>query len=329
MNSWIPGIDKLVELTASGIGAIAGTFLATWKARKEGQARIVAAEADAKISQIRTDAHAKARELLVSEDSIAGGEIDIADLVSERITYQERKRQTNIRGVVAKAAAVLEHKEVSATKTDHDWAARFFNEVQDVSSEEMQKLWAKVLAGEVERSGSTSIRTLGILRDLDQSTAELFAKFCSACIFLQPGQDQQMIDARVVSLGKNAAANSLQEFGFGFANLNRLNEHGLIISDYNSWRDLSICIAFQGAQGMKHVDLPFRYQGALWALEPHAPRKPDTEFKVHGVALSHAGQELSRIVDQVPVPNYTKRLGAYFQQKKLKMQALESAAVRT
>ena len=112
MNSWIPGIDKLVELTASGIGAIAGTFLATWKAPKEGEARIVAAEADAKILEIRTEAHTKARELLVSDDSIAGGEIDIADLVSERITYQERKRQTNIRGVVAKAAAELEHKEV-------------------------------------------------------------------------------------------------------------------------------------------------------------------------------------------------------------------------
>ena len=167
MNSWIPGIDKLVELTASGIGAIAGTFLATWKAPKEGEARIVAAEADTKILEIRTEAHTKARELLVSDDSIAGGEIDIADLVSERITYQERKRQTNIRGVVAKAAAELEHKEVPATKTDHDWVARFFNEVQDVSSEEMQKLWAKVLAGEVERSGSTSIRTLGVCRIRD------------------------------------------------------------------------------------------------------------------------------------------------------------------
>ena len=323
MKSAIPGIDKLVELTASGIGAIAGTFLATWKARKEGEARIIAAEADAKILEIRTEAHAKARELLISDATVAGGDIDIAELVSERITYQERKRQTNIRDVVAKAATELEDKVVPATATDHDWAARFFNEVQDVSSEEMQELWAKVLAGEVERPGSTSIRTLGILRDLDQSTAELFATFCSACIFLQPGQDQEMLDARVLSLGKDAASNSLQEFGFAFANLNRLNEHGLIISDYNSWRDLSICIVYQVAHGMKQVALPFRHQGTLWALEPHAPRKPGTEFRVHGVALSHAGQELSRIVDQVPIPNYTKRLYAFFQQQKLKMQALE------
>ena len=111
-NSGIPGINKLLELTASGIGANAGIFLATWKARKEGEARTIGAEADAKILQIRTEAHAKARELWVSGDSTAGGEIDLADLVSERITYQERKRQTNIRCVVAKAAAELEHKEV-------------------------------------------------------------------------------------------------------------------------------------------------------------------------------------------------------------------------
>ena len=150
---------------------------------------------------LRAEAHAKARELLLVDNSVVGGEIDLADRVNERIAYQEQKRLTNIRRVVGKAAVELEHTEVPATEPDHDWAARFFNEVQDVSSEEMQALWAKVLAGEVERPRSTSIRTLGVLKDLDRPTAELFTKFCSVCIFVVPEAGRDMIDARVVSLG--------------------------------------------------------------------------------------------------------------------------------
>ena len=67
------------------------------------------------------------------------------------------------------------------------------NDIQDVSSEKFQLLWAKVLAGEVERPGSTSIRTLSILKNIDQATADLFRKFYSACVVLKD-------DARVPSL---------------------------------------------------------------------------------------------------------------------------------
>ena len=36
----IPAIDKLLDYTASGVGAIAGPILANWKAAREGRARI-------------------------------------------------------------------------------------------------------------------------------------------------------------------------------------------------------------------------------------------------------------------------------------------------
>ena len=97
--------------------------------------------------------------------------------------------------------------------------ARFFREVQDVSSEEMQALWARVL------------RTLDILKDLDERTARLFSRLCSAAIYLK-GIDGKIIDARVPSLGGNAAQNSIMQYGLDFGQLNRLNEHGLIIADF-------------------------------------------------------------------------------------------------
>ena len=48
------------------------------------------------------------------------------------------KRLANLEAVVGRAAVNLGDKEVPETEPDHDWAARFFAEVQDVSSEEMQ-----------------------------------------------------------------------------------------------------------------------------------------------------------------------------------------------
>ena len=49
---------------------------------------------------------------------------------------------------------------------------------------------------------------------------------------------EHILDARVPSLGRSAGENSLQQFGLSFRELNILNEHGLIIGEYNSWYDM-------------------------------------------------------------------------------------------
>ena len=324
----IPGVDKLVEVAASGVGSIAGTFLAPWRARREGRARIIAAEAEAKVLDIRARAHAEARELLRVEDPLEGGELEISDRITERIQYQEQKRLANMQAVLGRAAVDLEDKDVPETVPDHDWAARFFTEVQDVSSEEMQVLWAKVLAGEVERPGSTAARTLGLLKDLDRTTAGLFAKFCSACVYIVLEAGHGMLDARLPSLGGSAADNSLVDFGFNFSTLNRLNEHGLIISDYDSWSDFRFSVVRRSDEPPRPL-LPFHHQGRQWVLVADATRHPGADFRIKGPALTFAGQELSRVVEQEPIPNYTERLEAFFLGQKFRMVRLDDLATRT
>lgn len=321
----VPGFDKLVEVTASGIGAVTGPMLAPWRARREGQARIIAAEADARVLEIQVEAHRKAREGLLADGSTASGEISLSDRVHERITYQERKRLTNIQSVAIKAALQLEDRDVPDKEPDHDWTARFFNDVQDVSSEEMQQLWAKVLAGEVERPGSTSIRALGRLRELDRDTARLFARFCSACLFVSadPSSDRDMLDARVVSLGGKAASNSLQPFGFGFAELNRLHEHGLIISDYDSWRSIDVNNPLQGTG---HVAFKVRFQGQQWLVEIPGNPGSKVEFRIEGPALSLAGGELAGVLECEPMLEYAERLQAFLQKKNIRMWPLLPAS---
>ncbi len=190
----ISAIDKLLDYGASGFGAVAGPILAPWRASREGKARLnsarfdaevhqLQAESDARSLQIIADAQAKARQSLDTTAESSNGMVEItrADII-QRIEFQERKRLTNIKSVMDYAADQLEEKEVPDHEPDPDWTARFFNDAQDVSTEDMQKIWAKILAGEVESPGRTSLRTLDTLRNMTKRDAEMFRDMCDFVI---------------------------------------------------------------------------------------------------------------------------------------------------
>ena len=279
MAPLVPALGKLADYAASGIGSVAGTVLASWRARHQAEARrIVAhgeadslgilAEGQSNAMRIMAEAQAEARQILVSPESTVEGEIQFSETVNQRIRFQEEKQQRNIEAVVTKAALQLGNEEVQVQdhEPDHDWTSRFFNDIQDVSNEEAQLLYAKILAGEVERPGQTSIMTLSILRDLDQSTASLFKTFCSAAIYLTPSENR-ILDVRVSSLGGEAGSNSLRQYGLPFDQLNILNEHRLIIADYNSWYDYKLSIGIQTTGPESNLlRVPFVFQGRSWVL---------------------------------------------------------------
>lgn len=306
VNIRVPAIEKLMDHTASGIGSVAGPMLVTWRARREAEALRLSAQGEADSMRIIAEAQADARSLLVAPDSTVSGELSLTQTINQRIQYQEEKRQRNIAAVVSLAADELGHKEVPNSETNHDWTARFFSDAQDVSSEEMQTLWAKVLAGEVERPGNTSIRTLNILRNLDQNTARLFRKFCSACVSLHYPSGQ-VGDARVCNLGGNAGQNALQKYGFNFNALNTLSEYGLIISSYST--------------NLPYGKHPFRYQGEHWVFASKAEEGTDTveAFRLSGVPLTQSGRELLNVVDLEPMEEYTQDLMKFIESRNLKM----------
>ena len=245
--------------------------------------------------------------------------------MTRRIQFQEEKRQRNIGTVVGKAALELGDKDVVSSELDHDWTARFFSDVQDVSSDEMQSIWGKVLAGEVERPGSTSILTLNVLRNLNQATAGIFRKLCSVCVSIR-SDGNQFIDVRVSSLGGNAGQNALQAYGLSFDALNMLNEHGLIISDYNSWFDYNVCIRLYRSEPKQNMwCIPFGFQHQYWVLLPTTKRAVDKEFRLSGVALTRSGRELSRIVNLEPMNKYAQALMKFFEANNLQMTEVDNS----
>ena len=172
----VPALEVLVKYVASGIGAVAGPLLAPWRAKREAQARLISAQAQADSVRIIADAQAAAHRTFADSGCIQGVLEIGPHSIDQRIEYQEQKRQANIASVAWEAAQELGDKEVTQHEPDHDWAARFFSSVKDVSSEDMRRIWVQVLAGEVETPESISLRTLATLRNLTSSEAKAFSR---------------------------------------------------------------------------------------------------------------------------------------------------------
>lgn len=198
---------------------------------------------------------------------------------------------------------------------DDDWFNIFEKEASQKSTEEVQHRFARVLAGEIEKPGSYSIRAVKILGELDQYVAALFKTLCSACVFLGIPNSKIHIDARVPSLSGRAGTNALGKYGLNFVQLNILNEYGLIISDYDTWLTCDGIIEYQGDP----APLQFYHQGSTWVLLPLPERDNKMELRLSGVVFSEVGRELFHIVDQNPMPEYTEDLKKFFAEQNLSM----------
>ena len=103
----------------------------------------------------------------------------------QREWCQAEQREANIERIVRKAIEkVKDNPEVDSQQPDQDWLLRFFTSAQDISTEEMQEIWAGVLAGKAKNSESYSLRTLTTLHSMSKNDAELFARVCSHKITL-------------------------------------------------------------------------------------------------------------------------------------------------
>lgn len=152
-------LEKLIEVVSNGIG----TLYRPRKIRKEADAEAYAIKVLEKAK-----AEAGADSMLVEADTI--------ERIGKRLVAQEIRRQNNIDTVVEAAAEDLKGKDVSEDPVSEDWATRFFGIVQDVSQEEMKVIWSKILAKEIERPSTFSMRTLETLRNLSAEEADLFVK---------------------------------------------------------------------------------------------------------------------------------------------------------
>ncbi|PZP55941.1 MAG: hypothetical protein DI586_05275 [Micavibrio aeruginosavorus] len=116
----------------------------------------------------------------VTAEEIADGSMPLLrqvtkpDSVAATIIVERIAQDINVSKAILKAEAELEDA-VGAAPTEDvnlDWLSRWRDCVSAVSDEELQSLWGKLLAGEVQNPGRFSLRTLEFLRNLSSKEAK-------------------------------------------------------------------------------------------------------------------------------------------------------------
>lgn len=126
----------------------------------------------------------KIKEDIIEETPSNDQELLINDIDS-RIYYKHLKKDKNIYNTLSYTVNELEStpdEEVSDDKIDEDWITRFFNTIEDINNVNLQHLWGKILAGEIKKPNSYSLRTLELLKNISSKEAELFSKLGTCAI---------------------------------------------------------------------------------------------------------------------------------------------------
>lgn len=163
----------LAKLVRDLIG-LARQLFAPFFARQESEA-------------MNTSVSARAGTLVEIREKVTGstgGALDIEEAIlsetpdgpSMRVTLRAQRQAGNLKHVYEEAQENVKTENVDPQPLDPDWESRFIDYVRDVSPRGLQKIWARILSGELEKPGRTSLRTLSILRNLSSGDAHAFVE---------------------------------------------------------------------------------------------------------------------------------------------------------
>lgn len=263
-------IDKLIEKVSSAIGVL---FEPT-RIRREAKAK-----ADARSIEVRNNIE---MDMLLARAKIKTRELGQRAL--SRFVQEEARAQQNMEDVVEGATRYLKE-EAKPEAMDDDWLTHFFGKSRQVSNKEMQDLWSRILAGEANRAGSFSKRTVDFVSTVSKSEADDFSRLCQF-VWRIDGNPQPLIyNYKSGICGKN---------GMNFAVLANLDSLGLIHFD-----------GIRTYTGSFPRAVRASYYGELYQLGI-----PETisEFEFDGgyVLMAPLGRELARVVQMPPLQGVTE-----------------------
>ena len=292
---------------------------------------------EGKAEEIRAVTEARKKQIFTTSDQISEQmriDPEYARRAGTQFGNKVLREQVNLDMIVEKSAGHLkESGEIadqaeSEAEINDDWLEHFDTEARKKSTPEMQEYFGKVLAGEIKKPNSFSIKTIRMLGTMDKASATLFQRFCSMCVVQSDlSSDRVPLDARVVSLAGNASSNALAKYDLPFDALNVLHEYGLIIADYNSWISYQQCCpqplptneAIRDQLQDQYFVVPFFYRKRPWILLPKPNAQRTSGMTLHGVALTRSGRELMNIVELEPADQYSHDLVKFFEKNRLIM----------
>lgn len=194
--------------------------------------------------------------------------------IGETIRVRESRKILNKKEVLDHAAddlvATPDAEQSDEESLDKDWLNYFEEYAEKASTAEVQKLWGRVLAGEIRKPKTFSLRTLRFLSELDADTARIFEKTAK----------KRLSDIAIFRLEKSSGQELLETM--------ELEEVGLLQDVVNG-----ITQTYEIDEEGKCL---FSYGGYLLQLKP----KNGKSFKLRMVKISKVGKEIITLLEAPP-----------------------------
>ena len=239
-------------------------------------------------TRIRKKAQAEADAALIA----ATNQLKLDDLSQralKRFVKEESIKQSNIESILEKSfPEITESAEPSLLS--NEWLLFFFERAKYASDDEMQTIWAKILAGETNHHGSFSKSTLRILSEMSQDDATTFMKSIAFSFKVDNENKFFIYDFNDEIVKKN---------GLTFDSINRLNILGLLSCSSNYGYYLSeLPQNLSASYSNKKIEIIFK-------------SKKSCTLNCGQVIISQSGDELLKICS----PNYSDEIFNYVYQK--------------
>ncbi|MDP2636140.1 MULTISPECIES: TIGR03899 family protein [unclassified Pseudoalteromonas] len=206
-------------------------------------------------------------------------------------------QQQNIEAIMAMAVNFCPDV-TSNGQPDSDWVERFIALCEDTSNESMQKLWAKILAGETVAPGTFSIKSLQTLKQMTQREADALQKCTALCGY------NEKDDSHLILLGfykKPSIFDLLRKGNKVSLNLGRA---GISFPDILTLMDIGLIYRKEIESGVlkagQELNLTFLNQKAM--LKPKSNDLVLSYYK-----FTQTGDELRKLIN-MPVSKGYKQL---------------------
>ncbi|MGI9371817.1 MAG: DUF2806 domain-containing protein [Hyphomicrobiales bacterium] len=221
-----------------------------------------------------------------------------------RLVHEEAKKQENIESITEQAITLL-NEEAQPENMEDDWISHFFEKCRTVSDKEMQGLWSSLLAGEANKPGSFSKRTIEIISTLDKTDAHLFTRLCSFAVM-------KGTELFPVVLDLNAEIYKKQ--GISFVALHHLDTLGLISFDRDDFALLEL---------PKKVKLLYFDRAIGFALKDES----NNQLEIGKVMLTQVGQQLAPICGAKMNPEFLSYMTEYYKKMNIELEVLSANKV--
>lgn len=312
-------MDKLIDVVSKSVGRLSKSYFdkkdidnKAYEIKKTAEARAedmkIMSSAIKNNYEITGGIEYKDESISISSPKLTKKIKQIPVIISEnlnertdsRLKFKENKKQLNLENVTAHAAEELKKERVVTDEPlDEDWTTRFFNIAEDISNEDMQTLWGRILAGEIKKPRTYSLRTLDTLKNLSKEEAKVFLRFAKLSI-----------ESSEVSFILNFRGEKLLEekYGLNFYDGLLLDELGFL-----SPKDLQYKFFKTGVEPAKLI---MKVGNMLVSLKKPA-NEPEQQIQV--LAFTKTGRELLKLVSDGPDLDYVQLLASKLRKENIEL----------